>query len=193
MKNLKSIISIISLILACNQLGAQDLKLITDKSSIIVNGTSTVHDWEISCEKISGNAQIELIDNKLTGIEDFEFQVVVKGMKSGKGMMDNKTYNALKEKSYPSIEYKLYKVNKIETKTNESYSVMAEGLLTIAGNTKAISHKVTATISGGKVLFSGEYNLDMTAYSIAPPTAMMGAIKTGKNVVIKFETTFLIN
>jgi len=193
MNKLITITSILLLSLIVVQLSAQAFKLNTRKSEVAVLGTSTIHDWEIVCKELSGNAQIQISERKLNGIKNLEFQVVVKSMESGKGLMNNKTYDALEEEEHPTIKYKLSEVKNITSETNGSFTITALGMLTIAGKTNNISHEVTAIVSGKEIIFSGEYHLDMTTYDVAPPTAMMGTIKTGKEVTIKFETTFLIN
>ena len=192
MKTIQIILTILASILVGSGLQAQNFKLIGDKSEVIVNGTSTIHDWEISCDEVNGSAEIQLVENQLVGIETLGFQVGVKGMKSGKKIMNDKTYIALREDQFPIINYELSRVQDIQIQKNGTYLIKAEGTLTVAGKKNKISHKVIATISGSAMLFSGEYKLDMTAYAVEPPSALLGTIKTGKNVTVKFNVKFLL-
>jgi hypothetical protein len=45
------------------------------------------------------------------------------------------------------------------------------------------------TISDHDIKFSGSYTLKMTDFKMSPPTAMMGTIKVGNEVTIKFDLT----
>ena len=193
MRNLKHPLLIFMLIMAYIPMNAQNGFLVNEKSSVVVFGTSTIHDWEINCEQLSGTAKIELSEAGIADIPSLQFVVIVKGMESGKGLMNSKTYDALKEDEHPTIKYKLSELKDKTSNTNGFYTMKAIGLLTIAGKTQTISHDVMAHVSGKEVVFSGEYLLDMTTYDVDPPTAMMGTIKTGKDVTIKFKTTYSIN
>ena len=95
--------------------------------------------------------------------------------------MDDNTYKALKESKYPTISYSL-----------KSYAVEGEviyltGDLTIAGVTKPVKFKSTYTVDGNSLHFIGNYKFKMTDFGIDPPTAVMGTIKTGDVVDIRFD------
>jgi hypothetical protein len=40
------------------------------------------------------------------------------------------------------------------------------------------------------MIFSGKQKIDMTLYGVEPPKALMGTIKTGKDVVVDFKVTY---
>ena len=193
MKNLKTIMTTVLLSLMGLTLHAQEASLVKSVSTLEILGTSTIHDWVITCEGFTGTGQIAISDNKLEGINNLKVTIPVKGLDSGKGMMDDKTYEALKEEDHPYINYNLTEIKSITAKGSNTHILAAKGKLTIAGVTRDIAHNVNATILENKAQFSGEYTLDMTAYSVEPPTAMMGSIKTGKEVTIKFKVTYQLN
>jgi len=194
MRKVQLILIVIVAILASNVLQAQKHKLGQEKSIVTISGTSTLHDWEMSCGKLEGDALIKFDkSHKIIELNNLTFRVIVSGMESGKSLMDNKTYDALKEKEHPKITYSLTDVTAIKATANGDYNITANGTLSIAGVTKRISQKVTANISGNEVVFSGKHELDMTTYDVTPPTAIMGTIKTGKQITIYFKTTFSIN
>jgi hypothetical protein len=56
------------------------------------------------------------------------------------------------------------------------------------------TNKITLSISGktlpgGDLQFTGSHSLKMTDYKMKPPTAMMGTIKVGDEVTVKFNLT----
>ena len=163
-------------------LGQQKFQLISAEMSIA--GTSTLHDWVSAVEQLTAKAEIEISDNKLLSIPALEVRVPVKGITSTKGkIMDNKTYSALKAEDHPTIFFKLTNVT-----LKAANQLTATGQLTIAGKSKKVQFPVDYNLkSNSKIQFTGAYTLKMTDYDVAPPTAVMGTIKTGDEVTINFS------
>ncbi len=176
-------------LLAAGTLQAQTYKM-QSSSEIIVEGTSNIHDWEMDATKKQGSAELETEGNELTGIKSLKVIIPAEGLKSGKGGMDKNTYKALKTDDYKNIEFQLKSVKSIESKGSNKYALQTTGNLKIAGQTKEIPMEFTATFNGSTLELSGEKTIDMTNYKVDPPTAMMGTIKTGEEVTIKFQTSF---
>lgn len=165
---------------------AQSYAIVQPESKVTISGTSTLHDWESVAEEFSGEAAFSLEESALTEIQSLVFSVVVDEIKSGKGLMDKKTRGALKEKKNPEITFNLSEVLEIS-----SDSVTANGELTIAGTTKKVQMKVAYLINeDGSVTFKGSQPINMTDYKVDPPSAMLGSIKTGEDVVVNFEAKF---
>jgi polyisoprenoid-binding protein YceI len=114
-------------------------------------------------------------------------KIPVASIKSTKGkMMDNKTYNAFKHEKYPFIifTFSSKKVNK----SNSTIDVI--GNISMAGVTKAITLTVNYKIlPTGELQITGSKKLAMTSFQMEPPTAMMGTITVGDDVVIGFDLT----
>jgi polyisoprenoid-binding protein YceI len=158
------------------------------QSTLSVFGTSTLHDWEIKAEKVSGTASIT-VEEELA-VSSLSFSVVVEELESGKGAMNDNTYEALEEKKYPTIDYKLGRVLSSKSMGGNSFVLNTEGQLTIAGTTKDVVMSVTAVVNGGDVKFSGDYTMKMTDFNIDPPTAVWGTIKTGDEIKIEFSINY---
>lgn len=150
-----------------------------------VAGTSTLHDWESEVTKVSADASLDISGAQLEGINSLKVTVAAKGIVSSKGrIMDNKTYEALKADKFPSITFRLDKA------TVNGSAVQATGKLTIAGKTQTVSLNATSKVdSAGNITFSGSKAIKMTDYGMDPPTALMGTVKTGDEVTIKYELT----
>jgi polyisoprenoid-binding protein YceI len=104
--------------------------------------------------------------------------------------MDKNTFKALKSTTNKNISFKLVKVIKITTVSDNNYTIETQGDLTIAGATKRINQTFTVKLVGKKIIFSGKHKIDMTVYGVEPPTALMGTIKTGKDVTVDFKVTY---
>lgn len=157
-------------------------------SSLVVAGTSTLHDWEIDAESIKGTASIDPAN--LDKLSNLKFTVIVEELESGKGAMNKNTYEALEEKDHPEITYTLTKVNNVTPAGSGKYKLSTTGNLSIAGTTKPVNMEVVATTSGSGVVFTGEYPMKMTTFNVDPPTAVFGTIKTGDEITIKFTVNY---
>ena len=193
MKSLKILALLIFSSLAFSQLMAQEsMSVIQDGSDLTIYGTSSLHDWEIVAEKMTGSCHVTIEDNKVTEVSDLTFNVIVDGLKSGKSGMDDNTYNALNQGKYPKITYKLTSVEKsAPSKDGESIIFVTKGTLSIAGFSQEIDLKVAAkkTANGG-VQFIGKTVFNMTDYKVDPPTAVFGTIKTGDEITIIFKVVY---
>ena len=146
-------------------------------SKMSVLGTSTLHDWESIVEDFSASASVE--NGKIANVN---FTAKVKSIKSGKGGMDKNTYKAMKADNFPNIKFTAKELNVSGTNLSGS------GQLTIAGKTKTIQSNFSyEKWTDDAFQIRGEVELIMSEYGIDPPTAMMGTIKTGDKVTIKFE------
>jgi polyisoprenoid-binding protein YceI len=184
MKPLQFTISLCLALLISTSLLSQTLN-IDPSSEVKVTGTSTLHDWESISNTITGTIVIDQKEGQ-DAIQDLSLNIPVKSIKSGKGKMDELTYEAFDEPNHPSIKFKLQSIG--ETTDGET---IANGELTMAGTTKKVSVKGKAQVESDRVIISGSHPIDMTEFGITPPTAMLGSIKVGKDVVIEFNIVFI--
>lgn len=149
-----------------------------------VSGTSSLHDWEMTSTTATGKAEITLENGKVGNIKNVTLIMPAESIKSGKSGMDKNAYAALKTKEYKDVKFSL----KEFVAKGSSYEVVGE--FTIAGVTKAAKFPVTATVSGDKVTFKGKHDFNLTDFSVDPPTALFGTVKTGNEVSVHFSVTF---
>ncbi len=159
-------------------------KYVASESSMVIFGTSNVHDWEETCNDVTGTLNLTLDGNEIDKITGISMNIPVKSIKSGKGGMDDNTYKALKEKEHPIITYKIKSFGVTEGK------VHLTGTVTVAGVTKEIKFPAAYTVSGDQISFKGTANLKMTDFGVDPPTAVMGTIKCGDDLKFEFDIVF---
>ena len=163
----------------------------TKKShDVTIDGTSTLHDWTIVAEKVTAQADLSVEEGVLKAVYSMKFTVDVMSIKSDKSGMDDKIYGALKvEDGHKTIVYTLNTVSDLK-KDGDTYSLQASGSLVVAGYRRNISMVLKATVSGnGDVTFTGTQDIKMSDYKMEKVTAMLGAIKTGEDVTVKFSIT----
>jgi len=167
---------------------AQSYKIENDASTLSVIGTSTLHDWKIKAETISGNAEIVMSDKKLKDITSLLMQVNVADMHSGLDPMDVHMRAAMTANETNTVDYKLLKITDISENTIGGYTIQAEGEITIIGNVKVVTLQATMEMrANGTIRFFGETMIDMTEYSVELPQAEMGSIKAEKDVKVVFD------
>ena len=191
LKNLKLVLGSLLIMIVTTQFSvAQTYNLNNASSTLKVEGTSNVHDWEIVAKEQQGKIVAEMDNGQLVKISQLDFTVKAESLKSGKSGMDKNTYKALNTDKHKQITYKLSKVNNIDCTTTGNCKVTTSGTLTIAGISKPIDFTFDAKITGDKITLTGSKALKMSEYKIDPPTAMFGTITTGDQVTIKFQSTF---
>ncbi len=165
---------------------AQNAVIIPQISVINVHGTSNVHDWDMKPNKING----DLVLTTSKQINSLLIKLEAKSLKSGNSIMDGKTYDAFEYKKNPNIVFQLTEGSIVKL-SNQDEDVTLTGNLTMAGQTKKINIKAVCKITKtGDYQIKGSVPLKMSDYGMKPPTAMLGTMKTGDAVTIKFDVTF---
>jgi len=179
---------------------ANSLQLDTS-SELRVEGTSNVHAYTILAEHLSIQTKTEPVDiERLSEPEAAFYQrfhhgrlqqlaltIPVAEMSSSRAGLDRRFYQALKSKDYPEIRFLLtdYQITG-EGVSRDAFVIDCSGELTVAGKTQPISLKIGAEFSDKGLVITGNKELLMSQFDIRPPTAMMGLMKTGDRVTIRF-------
>ena len=113
-------------------------KTVAQTVSVVIKGTSTLHDWEMKSDKGRVEVMLGLGNNaKLVGLTGLKFSIEAESLKSEKSMMDNNAYKALKTGSAKQISFIL--TSATITQVNEtSYQIKALGKLTVAGHKRRL-------------------------------------------------------
>lgn len=190
-KNLWLVIgSFLIMVISANPMAAQTLNLNNGASSVTVEGTSNIHDWELSAKELQGSIQVQMEDGQLVQLDQLQFAVVAESLKSGKGGMDKNTYKALNTDKHKRITYELSNVKNLDCTSNTSCKIITNGVLTIAGAKQNVELVFDAKVTGDKITLNGVKEIKMTDFKVDPPTAMFGTITTGDEVNIKFQAAF---
>jgi len=158
--------------------------------NVTIDGTSNLHDWTETVGSVTGNGGITWNADGTYELSALSIVMSVHSIKSTEGsMMDKNTYKALKADDDPDISFVL--ATPVRAVPAGAHVIAARINLTIAGVTKMLDMKVTATSSErGMVAFEGTQVINMTDYGINPPVALFGTLKTGNAITIHFKTSF---
>lgn len=150
-----------------------------------VTGTSTVHDWSMKSTEGTGNANLIVTDSKLTDIKSLMVTLDAESIKSSKTSMDEVAYEALDTKNHKTVRYVLKSADKVNETTWELL-----GTYTIAGVSKDYRTQVRiVTNENGNFTLKGSNRVTFGDFEMAPPTAALGVVRTGKELTILFNIT----
>ena len=171
---MKTYLSILSIFLLVIGVEAQQYRTAL-VSTLMIEGTSTIHDWECDVETFSATTNY---DGK--AFTNTSFKAKVRSIKSGKSSMDKNIYTAMDDSKNPDITFKSSSL------TVSNGIAKGTGNLTINGKTRQIP--VSLKVSGSTQLsVSGSIDIKMTDYGIEPPVAVFGTIKTGNEITLLID------
>jgi len=156
--------------------------------SIIIDGTSNIHDWDMKSDKGACLASYTIDDGGiLTALNTLNFNLKAETLKSDHTAMDKNTYKAIGTGKYPNISF-VSTSSSVKHNSGNSYTLTSTGRLTISSVTKNVTLVANCTLGSDQLLKgTGSYTLKMTDYNVTPPSIMFGAIKTGNVVTIKYD------
>ena len=182
---IKQLMNIALLIMVGQLVAQQNYKLLPEGSSITINGTSSVHDWEMKMEDFRCSATFEM-GNPSMKIKEVNFIGKATSIESSYTIMDDKTYDALNVEKFPDIRFTNANEEKVFV-NNQNFSASIIGKLFLAGEGKLVSIPVSGKfLQDNNLLIIGSKTLKMSDFKVKPPTAMLGALKTGDEVTISF-------
>ena len=176
-------------------------------NKIRIEGTSTIHDWQVESTVIGGFAEVgpgfplkpgaEVKPGKVDAtvsvfIPVRQLKSIEKDGKPYSASMDKIMYEKLLETDHKRITYILTELTLKEAPkaADAPYQFEAKGELCVAGVTNKITMPVTATVlAENKVKFVGNVSVKMTDFKVEPPSpaVALGLIKTGDDIKLYFE------
>jgi hypothetical protein len=156
--------------------------------NLVVSGTSTLHDWDMKSSQGSFDASFTFnATGAVTGITGLSFTTPASALKSGKDAMDKNAYKALKTDKNPNISFTASSATVTSVNATD-FTVKAVGKLTIAGAPLDAEIVATGKLNADKTItVTGAKNISMKDFGMTPPSFMMGTIKTGNDVTLKFD------
>ncbi|WGH75956.1 YceI family protein [Tenacibaculum tangerinum] len=170
------------------QVNSQQFQIDKTKSIITVSGTSSLHDWDVTTKTFDG--EVNAVTEESFNINHLFIKIKSTSLKSGKKSMDKNTYKALKTKKHEFITFTMTKMNSITPLEDGNYRMKVSGDLEVAGQKRSILITFLVSKNQDGIGIIGSKVIHMTDYGIEPPKALLGAITTGDQITIKFNTKF---
>ncbi len=168
-----------------------NFSLSKENLEFLIKGTSSLHEWEIEVNNVSGQIVFNNNNRAIQGISALKVMVITSSITSDNGIMNRKTARALKADKYPVIYFNL---DKVLSFTNSSGIIKGEisGSLEVAGTKKAIRIPFESSpVLSNTIKITGNTTILMSDFGIEPPTALAGTLKTGDRADIVFSTTWM--
>jgi hypothetical protein len=171
---------------------AQDkYQVLKSESTLKVLGTSSLHDWEMTVNDYSGFVTVKSAFGNIDAISDGRFSCKAVSILSKEKLMDKKAHEALKADKNPEIVFTTTSVQ-LSAKTAAGFSGEITGNMSIAGKTNVVKIPFTGKLIGSdKMEVKGIFPLKESDFGMTPPTALMGALKTGDDIKIDYKIVFV--
>jgi polyisoprenoid-binding protein YceI len=173
-------------------------------SWISLAGTSTLHPFTSRSTRFSvsatrrgdasdpadATAVIELARSPI--VQGVTVDIPVRSLLSGEGGLDKNLWKALKSEQYPGIEFRLasYALEPAGG-ASDTMRVRAEGTLEVAGVAQPLPLEVIAVRGDGGVVLEGTSAIRMSDFGVKPPRLMLGALRVGDRVTIRYHLVVL--
>jgi polyisoprenoid-binding protein YceI len=160
------------------------------ESKVTLDGTSNVHDWTCTVNKVDATIEVDPAaargDNFGAMLRTVSVRIPVADLKCGKDGMDKNLQKALNSDKHPVITYTLSASDGAVTGSNAA-TLKTTGTVTVNGVTKTVPMDVATTrLPDGTFRATATVPLQMTDFGVKPVTALLGTIKTGNAVTVKF-------
>jgi polyisoprenoid-binding protein YceI len=160
---------------------------------LAIDGTSTVRDFTCKAPTVNarltpGEAGGELGLETLAGaLNDVVLEIPTGRLDCANGTMNEHMLKALQAQQHPTIRFQMSGYEAGAAKEGQ-VPLRIRGELTMAGASRPIEleGRATPTADGG-LRVRGRYSLRMTDWGVRPPTLMLGTMKVGDSVVIRFD------
>ena len=160
---------------------AQTALKLMEGSQIKVLGTSNIHDWTMLAKTFSMDGTLVMKSGQLQDVSALNFVLPVKNLKSNESLMDTRAYKAMNAEKFNKMTFKLTEAIVVP----QQKTIKAIGNLTIGGVTNKIEIKASYLINGDETItLKGSKAIKMSDYNIKAPSFMMGALKTGNDLII---------
>ena len=169
---------------------AVDQLAIKEGSRLWFEGTSTVRDWNCQASRLDAVIDAEAgAPAAVLGGQKAVRTVTLTIPVAQLNCNDNRTMNghmwkALNSERHPAIQFVL--TNYDVARAAPSRGTL-QGTLMINGTTRPVTLPVAFEGAEGALRVTGTYALKMTDWGVAPPKLMMGAMKVGETVTVRFD------
>lgn len=175
-----SLIMAIGITAVTQKVQAQVVYKIAAGSQIKVSGTSNLHDWSMLANSFSCDGAFVVQNGEIQDIKSLNFALPVTNLKSKEDLMDSRAYKTLKAEEFSKITFRL-----TDATIMPQQKIKANGNLTIGGVTSQVTLLTSYVVNTDEsIVFKGTKAIKMSDHKIKAPSFMMGALKTGDEVIV---------
>lgn len=164
---------------------AQNISIDYENSRLWIKGSSNVSKFQCS----AANYTTELEPPNTDTTTKVEVDVAVEGFDCGKSRMNSDLYETLLSGKHPFISFDYESTESMTyDEETDTYTMVVNGTLTVAGHTNRIQFPLTAEIiNDDRIRAIGSTDLKMTEYNVEPPSALLGLVRVNDELTVHFE------
>jgi polyisoprenoid-binding protein YceI len=190
-----SVIALSSLLAltAAAQNGASNALTLQPESRLWVEGTSSVRGF--TCKAPTVNATIQTNTSGAVAatfageksVSAVRVEVPARSLDCDNGTMNSHMYTALKAAEHPTIVFRMTSYD-LTTKDPTTATVKLTGRLSLGGQERPITMTAEAKQGpGGTLRVTGSQDVKLTDHGLRPPSLMMGTMKVGDVVKVRYD------
>jgi polyisoprenoid-binding protein YceI len=198
MKMRKTLMTVSALMAVAATAGAQSasaIRLRLDPTSeVSIEGTSSLHAFHCKTNKMLAYVDVDPgytkdLTKLARPIVSVKVNIVIRTLTCGNGQMDKNMYATLDADKNPLIKYSMSGYDILDGSAKPSaFVAKTTGTLQIAGQEKVISMNINAErLADGKATAQAEEKILMSDFGIKAPSFMLGTLKVGNEVTVKFN------
>jgi polyisoprenoid-binding protein YceI len=158
-----------------------------DESAMTVHGSSNVRDWTMDVESFDGQVVFNTETRGTPSIYSLAVEAPVEALVADRSSMQEKAHKALKKEEYPTVQFRSDSVT-VATAAADSFLVIANGDLTIAGETRAVTLRAKGASRGDDGYHvRGEHELKLSTFNVERPSALLGALTVSDGIRLTFD------
>jgi polyisoprenoid-binding protein YceI len=167
---------------------AQTNYTIGEHSAMNLKGTSSIRNWAMSAEGITGAADFQIsTGHEFLSIASFSVRVPVHNLKAESKSMEKDALKALKADTFPTIDFMLTSAHFKPSGVDHSL-ILLHGNLTMAGVTQHVTLKASAAFrEDGSIVCTGELPLSFSDYGMTRPSFLFGSMKVNDAMMLNFN------
>ena len=152
-----------------------------------VHGSSNVRDWTMDVESFKGQVEFSPAERGSPAIHSLSVEVPVEALVANRSSMQEKAHKALKKEDYPTVQFRSDSVV-VATAAADSFAVIANGDLTIAGEARTVTLRAKGASQGDdEYHVRGEHELELSTFNVERPSALMGALTVSDGIRLTFD------
>jgi len=167
-------------------------------SVLWIEGTSTMHNFECRSKEVAltlekdaatpdpadAAALLQLV--RSGAVRGVAVRVPVVSLHSEKSGLDKNMRKAMEAEKYPDVTFRL-DTHQASAATADTLAIQAAGALNIHGKERPVQLVARAWPGDGGVWLEGSDVLLMSEYGIKPPTMMLGTVKVGDRITVRYR------
>lgn len=151
-----------------------------------LEGTFTLGRFKCAANEVRGELRGTGAPTSEVGPAAATVTVPVERVRCGNRAMEEDLYRAVNSRAHPNIYYRVNRAD-VYIADGDPRRVLITGILELNGVERPVTVRAVAEAPNAPGRVVGSATLLLTDFGVTPPTAMLGLIRAGNRIVIRFD------